>query len=164
MIFTGLLFRDQKKLFIAFYPQIDGQTERQNSTIEVYLRAFVNCEQNNWAKLLPIAEFAYNNTKNASTSHTLYDINCGYYPKVLFKKDVDSYSKFRSANKLADELRALIEISCQHLLHVQKLEKRVYYKRVKDRSYTPGQKIWLNSKYIKIKWIKKLEMKFFGLF
>ena len=37
----------KKKLFTAFYPQIDSQTKRQNSTIEMYLRAFVNWEQDN---------------------------------------------------------------------------------------------------------------------
>ena len=31
----------KKKLFIAFYPQIDSQTKRKNSTMEAYLRAFV---------------------------------------------------------------------------------------------------------------------------
>ncbi len=30
------------KLSTAFGPQIDGQTERQNSIIEAYLKAFVN--------------------------------------------------------------------------------------------------------------------------
>ena len=34
----------KKKLFIAFYLQIDGQIERQNSIIEVNLRVFINWE------------------------------------------------------------------------------------------------------------------------
>ncbi len=34
----------KQKLSTGFYPQTDGQTKRQNSTIEAYLRAFVNCK------------------------------------------------------------------------------------------------------------------------
>ena len=36
----------KRKLLTTFYSQTNGQTERQNSTIEAYLRAFVNFEQN----------------------------------------------------------------------------------------------------------------------
>ena len=36
--FLGIKWR----LFIAFHPQTNGQTERQNSTMEAYLWAFVN--------------------------------------------------------------------------------------------------------------------------
>ena len=35
---------------------------------------------------------------------------------------------------------------------------------MKPRSYAPGEKVWLNSKYIKTKQNQKLEAKFFGLF
>ena len=68
----------KQKLSTAFHPQTDGQTERQNSTIEAYLKAFINNKQNDWARLLPIAEFAYNNVKNTSTGHTPFKLNCGY--------------------------------------------------------------------------------------
>jgi len=51
----------ERRLSTAFHPQTDGQTERTNSTLEQYLRAYVNYQQDNWKELLPMAEFAYNN-------------------------------------------------------------------------------------------------------
>ncbi len=57
-----------------------------------------------------------------------------------------------------------MEVCCQNLLHSQELQKRAHDKRVKSRSYAPGEKVWLNSKYIKTKRNKKLESKFFGPF
>ncbi len=111
-----------------------------------------------------MAEFAYNNTKNASTGHTLFKLNYCYYPKVSFKEDVDPCSRSRSANKLAEDLRELVEVCYQNFLLTQELQKKVHDKRVKSRSYAPGKKVWLNSKYIKTKRNKKLESKFFGPF
>ena len=102
----------KRRLSTAFHPQTNGQTERQNSIIEAYLRAFVNCEQNDWARLLPIAEFAYNNAKNASTGHTSFELNYGFYPRVSFEDDVNLCSRSCPANELANELRELINI-CQ---------------------------------------------------
>lgn len=57
-------------------------------------------------------KFAYNNANNASTGHTLFELNYGYYLRVLFKKDVNPRSKSCFANKLAEELKELIEIYC----------------------------------------------------
>ena len=60
----------RRRLSTAFHPQTDGQTERQNQTLETYLRIFVNDEQDNWASLLLLAEFAYNNSVHSATSLT----------------------------------------------------------------------------------------------
>ncbi len=105
--FSSLLyyfFGIKQRLSTAFHPQIDGQTERQNSTIEAYLRAFVNFEQNDWARLLPIAEFTYNNTKNASTGYTFFELNCGFHLQASYKKDVNHHSQSKSAHKLVIKL------------------------------------------------------------
>ena len=48
----------KRRLSTASHPQTDGQTERQNSTMEAYLQVFINFKQNDWARLLPMAEFA----------------------------------------------------------------------------------------------------------
>ena len=56
-------------------------------------------------------------------------------------------------------------IVCQeNLHHAQELQKRAQNKGVKPWSYAPSEKVWLNSKYIKTKYNRKLEAKFFGPF
>ena len=85
-------FSIKRRLSTAFHPVTDGQTERQDSIIEMYLQAFVNFEQNDWARLLPMAKFAYNNAKNSSTGHTPFELNCGYHPRVSFEEDTDPRS------------------------------------------------------------------------
>ena len=154
----------KQRLSTAFHPQTDGQTEKQNSTIEVYLQAFVNFDQNNWAKLLPIAEFAYNNAKNASINFTPFELNCGYHPWVSYKEDLYPHSKSRTAEEISSELQELINVCQQNLHHAQELQKRAHNKRVKPQSYVPGDKAWLNSKHLKTKRNHKLKAKFLGSF
>ena len=52
----------------------------------------------------------------------------------------------------------------KNLHHAQKLQKQAYDKGTKPRSYVLGDKVWLNSKYIKTKQNWELESKFFGSF
>ena len=132
--------------------------------MEAYLGAFVNFEQNNWARFLPMAEFAYNNAKNASTGRTLFELNCGYHPRVSFKKGTDPCFQSKTAEELSSELRELMSVCQENIHHAQELQKRAHNKGVKLRNYAPGDKVWLNSKYIKTKQNRKLEAKFFGPF
>lgn len=54
--------------------------------------------------------FGYNNAKNTSIGHTFLELNCGYYLQILYKEDIDFYSKWKSANKLIADLKKLIII------------------------------------------------------
>ena len=49
-----------------------------------------------------MTKFAYNNAKNTSTGHTLFELNCEYHPCLSYEEDIDP----RSKSKLADELLA----------------------------------------------------------
>lgn len=51
----------------SFHPQTDGQTERVNALLEMYLRYFVSANQKNWVQLLDVAQFSYNLQKSEAT-------------------------------------------------------------------------------------------------
>ncbi len=57
-----------------------------------------------------MAEFAYNNAKNASTGHTPFELNCGYHPRASYEEDVDPRSQSKSAAELATKLRELMTV------------------------------------------------------
>ncbi len=111
-----------------------------------------------------MVKFAYNNTKNASTDHMSFKLNCGYHSQAFYKEDIDLRSLSKSADELAIKLRELMAVCRKNLQYVQELQKWYYDKHAKPKSYVPGDKVWLNSKYIKTKRNRKLKAKFFGSF
>ena len=111
-----------------------------------------------------MAEFAYNNVKNAITGHTLFKLNCEYHPRVFYKEDLDFRSKSKIAEELSSKFRNLIAVCQQNLHHAQELQKLAHNKGVKPQSYALGDKLWLSSKHLQTKRNRKLEAKFLGLF
>ncbi|MBW0533450.1 hypothetical protein O181_073165, partial [Austropuccinia psidii MF-1] len=56
-----------RDLSSPYHPETDGQTERVNQILEQYLWIYFSYNQDDWNTLLPLAEFAYNNSDNSST-------------------------------------------------------------------------------------------------
>ena len=54
------------KFSTAFHPQTDGQSERTIQILEDMLRACVLDFQGSWSRYLPLAEFSYNNSYQAT--------------------------------------------------------------------------------------------------
>lgn len=88
-----------------------------------------------------MAKFAYNNAKNASIIYTSFELNCGYYPRISFKEDTNPRSQFKTANKLSAELQKLTIVCQENLYRSQKLQKHVYNKAMKPKSYASGNKV-----------------------
>ena len=53
----------------SYHPKGEGQTECTNQTLEQYLWIYCNYQHSNWSDLLPLVEFTYNNTPNATTNN-----------------------------------------------------------------------------------------------
>jgi transposase InsO family protein len=98
----------------AYHPQTDGQTERMNQEIEQYLRIFVNHKQDNWVDWLPLAEFSYNDKKNASTGYTPFFLDMGQNPwkgaepkRDTRNPEVESFMK--DLNAVRDQAKKALE-------------------------------------------------------
>ena len=58
---------------ITFHPQTDDQSERTIQALEDMLRAYVLDLKCSWEEHLPLVEFAYNNSYQASIQMTSYE-------------------------------------------------------------------------------------------
>ena len=74
----------------AFHPQTDGQTERVNQSLEQYLRQYCNYKQDNWYDLLPLVEYAYNNSATMATQMSLFFANYGSHPRTNWQVEKES--------------------------------------------------------------------------
>ena len=83
---------------------------------------------------------------------------------MFYKEDIDLHFKSKSVDDLLAEFQELMTVCRKNLHHAQKLQKEAHDKVVKPRNYAPGDKVWLNNKYIKTKQNRKIEAKFFEPF
>src|ERR1700677_5095486 len=90
--FTSALMKELNKLLgiktklsTAYHPQTDGQTERINQDLELFLRIFINHRQSDWFNWISIAEFSYNNKVHSSTKFSPFYLNSGFNPRMGVK-------------------------------------------------------------------------------
>jgi hypothetical protein len=153
----------------AFHPQTDGQTERQNRTLEENLRAYVNYQQDDWDLKLVAAELAYNTSEHASTGQSPYFLNYGHHPHLPLDAAV-SPSKVSnnptSADRIAQLHQSLTDAkSCLR----QAQQRQTHYANLKRREVLLelGQSVLLSSEHLQLKdkdRTKKLMGKFIGPF
>ena len=97
----------------GYHPKGDGQTKCTNQTLKQYLCVYCNYQQDNWSKLLPLTEFAYNNALSATTSVSPFFTNKGYHLNITVhpKRDIASFQAHDFAidlNNLQSTLKAEI--------------------------------------------------------
>jgi len=151
----------ERRLSSACHLQTDGQTEPTNSTLEPYLGAYVNYQQDDCKELLQMAQFAYNNVYQESTKHTLFFTNYGTNPEYqaighLIQGKTTSPGDM---SQLHDTLRAeMTEAQMRH---------KEYYdpQRKPDPYIRQGDKVWLLPRNIRTtRLFQQLDYKKIGRF
>jgi len=138
----------KSKLSTAYHPQTDGQTERTNQTLEQYLRCFVNYEQNDWVKWLPIAQIAYNSSKSETTKQTPYYANKGFEPP--FNKELLPGPGCEKGMIEADRMKELHDALHKEISFVQQKMKTFYNrKRLEGPTFREGDMVYVHRTNIK---------------
>ena len=69
-----------QNISMAYHPQTDGQSEHTNQQLEQYLHIFIDYHQQNWAPLLPLAQYTLNAWPNATTKKAPFELIMGHIP------------------------------------------------------------------------------------
>jgi hypothetical protein len=147
---------------IVYHSQIDEQIERQNQTLELYLKSYVNYQQNDWVRWFNIIEYVYNNSLNSVLKQTFF--------QMMF----DSEIKFE--NVIQKDLKIDVFAARDRVVHVSKMRRtcetrwkqtleraeRNYNKKRVQIEFKINDKIFLNARnIISIRSFKKLNYKYY---
>ncbi|RYN78876.1 hypothetical protein AA0119_g13535, partial [Alternaria tenuissima] len=157
----------KRRLSTAFHPQTDGQTERQNQTMEQYLRIFTTDAQDNWTLLLPTAQFAYNNSIHESTRLTPFYAVYGKHPLLSMPpEDSRREGEVPDAVNRVQRMHSARASAKEQLRRAQEYQSRYYNNKHKPEVFHQGDLVLLSTKHINIlhQPNKKLSSKFIGPF
>jgi len=148
----------------AYHPQTDGQTERVNQVLGGYLRIFVNYDQDDWYHLLPLAEYAYNNSVTTAHDMTPFFANYRYHRQTECVKEREAQNP--GANRYAHWMQTIHQQARQSLERTREAMRRYYDRKAKQQpEFKVCDLVMLNAKNIRTKRpSKKLAPKPYGPF
>ena len=153
----------------AFHPQTDGQTERQNRTLEEMLRAYVSYQQDDWDQWLVAAEMAYNNAVQTSTQQTPYYLNSGHHPRLPLDAAVKPEAQSNNAaaaDRIAD-LHGCLEAARAALRRAQQRQASYADAGRRELELSEGDQVLLSTEHLRVRdadRTKKLMSKYIGPF
>src|SRR5260221_2653769 len=132
----------------GYHPEGDSQMEWINQVLEQYLQAYMDYQQDNWAPLLPLAEFTYNNAVSATTGISLFFANKGYHLRLS--------TNLLASSSSSEAQRYMSDLDQLHSqLKVSIAEAQECYQKAVDRQQIPspafriGDHVYVKAKFFR---------------
>jgi len=153
--------RIKHKMLTAYHSQTDEQSKQMNQMIKMYLRHYINKNQNNWVQLLLMTQFVYNNTQNETTEETPFQANYEYNSKIWQEPQAHKSQSQKAIldiaeiKKLHKDLTNRIQQQKKQTTEVKpfEIEERVYLRT--DNIHVKRKSKKLNNKSIKLFKVKR---------
>ncbi|TYJ52349.1 hypothetical protein B9479_007043 [Cryptococcus floricola] len=139
----------QQRVSMAYHPQTDGLTERTNQEVEILLRIYASEDQQNWARLLPLVQYSYNDAVKIATGETPFYVLHGYHPRFVQECPPEGYAAYRyvdaSAGDRVQALRELREKVSASIVEAQERYTKTYNRRhLPSPAYKPGDLVYVD--------------------
>ena len=127
-----------QNISMAYHPQTNGQSECTNQQLEQYLRIFIDYHQQNWASLLPLAQYTLNAWPNTMTKKAPFELIMGHIPRVH-----QSVQPFKSPTVEAriQQIKQACQDAKEALKKAADLEVPTHFE-----PYQLGDKVWLEGR------------------
>ena len=129
--FTGKFWTEFFKLMgselhfsTSFHPQIDGQIERVNTLLELYLKHFMSANQKDWVKLLDIAQFSYNLQRSETTNKSPFELDTRQQPLTPHTLTIGYTRRSPAIFKFSKGWHEQADIACSYLDKATKKMKK----------------------------------------
>jgi len=144
----------KRKMSTASHPQSSGQTARVNHVLGSWLRIFVSYDQDDLYHLLPLAEFAYNNSVTNAHNMTPFFANYGFHPETEWLKEREARNP--GANLYAHWMQTIHQQARQSREKTREAMGRSYNWKAKQQpDFKIGDMVMLNAKNIRTKRLSK---------
>jgi hypothetical protein len=154
----------------AYHPQTDGNTERVNRVMEDVLRHYVDASQTNWEALLPLVEFAINDSWHESIRAVPFAVVYGRRPPLPLdsvlrgEESVNAEFSNEKASEQAELITQAVKQAKLAMEAAQQRQKAYADAKRRDVDFVVGQEVLLSTVNIrpKFKGSPKLLPKWIG--
>ena len=136
------LYRVNLQLSTAYHPQTDGQSERVNQCLEMYLRCAVHNSPKSWKSWLPLAELWYNSSTHTALGCSPFKALYGYEPNLGAIPSIPSDTS-PSVVEVIEHREQHLQSLKQNLARAQNRMKLLADKKRKDFTFSVGDQVLL---------------------
>jgi hypothetical protein len=148
-IFTSALWQELLKatniklnISTSYHPQTDGQTEKVNQCLEVYLRCMTFENPKKWNQYLSLAELWYNTGYHTALEQTPFQALYGFPPPQVTEAILPGYVSEEARGILQDRQHAT-QIIRESLLKAKDRMRKYANRRRKEREFQEGDMVYL---------------------
>jgi hypothetical protein len=138
----------RRRLSTAFHPEMDGQIEQANASVEQYLRVITSYQQDDWVRWLALAEFAANNAISEMIKCSPFFAVTGMDPRMTFEMMDDEPKDLRvlDADQVNNAMKQIYEYLRVEMRRSQDImEEGANRSRLPASKIVKGTKLWLDA-------------------